>query len=85
MIKESCQLEKGREVVAGILIEAIECGYDEGEMSRKLASMCRDGGVTTRPKVQAKAEWFVEFCLFPTQFLLSSIPSAGGFLFGVVS
>ena len=65
MIKESCQLEKGREVVAGILIEAIESGYDEGEMSRKLASMCRDGGVTTRPKVQAKAEWFVEFCCSP--------------------
>ena len=55
-------MERGSDVAASILIEAIEDGEDETLMSRRLAEVSGGSARVEKSKQQTNKEWFVEFC-----------------------
>lgn len=60
--RESQELEKGKEVVAAILIDAAEEGEDEENLSFRYQEVCSRTPVTKPSKMKHQKEWFVEFC-----------------------
>ena len=59
-------LERGKDVAASILLEAVENGDDEMIMSRRLEEVSGGVNPTQKPKVNPRKEWFVEFCCSST-------------------
>ena len=64
--KSSAGLERGSEVVAAILMEAIEQGENEEELSRQFSSICKEVTSVSKTKTKPQVEWFVEFCCSST-------------------
>ena len=60
--QQALYLERGKDVAASILLEAVENGDDEMIMSRRLEEVSGGVNPTQKPKVNPKKEWFVEFC-----------------------
>ena len=63
VVQETSQeLERGKEAIAAILVEAIEAGENEDELSQLLNTIYRQA-TAFNPKVKNthKTEWFVEF------------------------
>ena len=64
--QQALYLERGKDVAASILLEAVENGDDEMIMSRRLDEVSGGVNPTQKPKVNPKKEWFVEFCCSST-------------------
>ena len=63
--KESSMLEKGQEVVAAILIDAVEDGEDETNLAHRYQQACSHPQTGKPKKTPSQKEWFVEFCCSP--------------------
>ena len=65
--KHSNDIERGNEVVAGVLVECLENGDGiESQLAERFHSVCQSLVAPTKNKSDNPKEWFVEFCCSST-------------------